>query len=506
MADLEYLSLTKTQRFFYRLKKGFGGFFKGIGKFFASIPHKIWNWLKKVGSVFPKLYKYFIYGDWSTRLSFLVMGTSCFKHKQILRGCVFLIYQILFILYMVLFGWQYFSKLPTLGTKEAQKSPSGFILPGYDHSFYILLFGILTIIVILLTLLIWYQNVKQAYSNYEFEQLNKKLVSGKEDLRQLGNKYYHVTLLSFPMLGMFAFTVIPLIFIIAVAFTNFDAQHYPPNKLFGWCGFENFGTLLSIGGTGDYQAQLFGHTFQVVLVWTIIWAILATFSNFFLGMILAMVINKKGIKLKKFWRAVLVTTMAVPQFISLLLMKNMLLSGAYDGIYNVMLNKIGIDSVRFLSDPTIAKFTVVIVNLWVGIPYTVLSCTGILMNIPEDLYEAARIDGANPFKMYVNITLPYMMFVMAPSLITSFTGNLNNFNVIFLLTSGNASLTDQTLHPKAQHTSLLITWLYELTVNDQSKKYGLASVIGLIMFIICAFLSLLTFTRSKSFKNEEDFQ
>jgi len=507
MVDLEYLSLSKTGRLFYRFKKGFKNFFDNVGSFFVSIPKRIWNLLKSIGSFFPTVGRYFKYGDTATKLSFGIMGFGCLKHKQYLRGFLFLGYEICFIVYMIFFGGEYVGKLPTLGTVEPTKSESGFISGDYDNSFYILLFGIVTLFIIGITIFLWYQNVKQAYNNYEFEQINKKLVSGREDLRQLGNKYYHRTLLAFPMIGMFGFTVIPLIFMICVAFTNFDSAHYPPNKLFGWCGFDNFATLLSLTGSeGDYQAQLFGHTFKLVLGWTLLWAVIATFSCFFLGMVVAMIINKKGIKLKKFWRAALVTTMAVPQFISLLLMKNMLLSGAYDGIYNVILNKMGIDSVRWLSDPVFAKVTVIIVNLWVGIPYTVLSCTGILMNIPEDLYEAARIDGANPVKMYTNITLPYMMFVMAPSLITSFIGNLNNFNVIFLLTSGNSALNDTTIHPKAQKTSLLITWLYELTVNDQSKKYGLASVIGLFMFIICAVASLITFSRSKSFKNEEDFQ
>ena len=154
-------------------------------------------------------------------------------------------------------------------------------------------------------------------------------------------------------------------------------------------------------------------------------------------------------------------------------------------------------------DPTIAKVTVVVVNLWVGVPFTVLSCTGILLNIPEDLYEAARIDGANPYRMFVNITLPYMMFVMTPSLITTFVGNINNFNIIYLLTGGGPNL-DPAMITSAGQTDLLITWLYDLTVNEQS--YDMASVIGILIFIICAVFSLIFYSRSKSLKNEEDFQ
>ena len=163
----------------------------------------------------------------------------------------------------------------------------------------------------------------------------------------------------------------------------------------------------------------------------------------------------------------------------------------------------GLEPIRFLMDPTIAKVTVVVVNLWVGVPFTVLSCTGILLNIPEDLYEAARIDGANPYRMFVNITLPYMMFVMTPSLITTFVGNINNFNIIYLLTGGGPNL-DPAMITSAGQTDLLITWLYDLTVNEQS--YDMASVIGILIFIICAVFSLIFYSRSKSLKNEEDFQ
>lgn len=174
-----------------------------------------------------------------------------------------------------------------------------------------------------------------------------------------------------------------------------------------------------------------------------------------------------------------------------------------NGIYNQLLMYMGLEPIRFLMDPTIAKVTVVVVNLWVGVPFTVLSCTGILLNIPEDLYEAARIDGANPYRMFVNITLPYMMFVMTPSLITTFVGNINNFNIIYLLTGGGPNLDPAMIYSAGQ-TDLLITWLYDLTVNEQS--YDMASVIGILIFIICAVFSLIFYSRSKSLKNEEDFQ
>ena len=147
-------------------------------------------------------------------------------------------------------------------------------------------------------------------------------------------------------------------------------------------------------------------------------------------------INKKGIKFKAFWRTLFVITIAVPQFVSLLLMNQML---QQNGAINVLLGMfLGENpNIQFLNSTTLmARMTVIIVNCWVGIPYTILSMSGILMNIPEDLYESARIDGAGPVKTFTKITLPYMIFVTTPQLITQFVGNINNFNVIYLLTGG----------------------------------------------------------------------
>ena len=130
-----------------------------------------------------------------------------------------------------------------------------------------------------------------------------------------------------------------------------------------------------------------------------------------------------------------------------------------------------------------------------------LICTGILMNIPDDLYESAKIDGASPTRMFVKITLPYMLFVTGPYLLNQFIGNLNNFNVIFLLTGGGPSNMD---YLYAGDTDLLITWLYKLTVSE--SNYKLAAVISIIMFIIIAVISLIFYSRTNAVKNEEDFR
>ena len=280
---------------------------------------------------------------------------------------------------------------------------------------------------------------------------------------------------------------------ILIAFTNFDKNHQPPGHLFTWVGMTNVTDVF----WGD---PLKSRTFFGILGWTLVWAIFATFTNYIFGMILAMMINKKGIRFKKFWRTIFVITIAVPQFVSLMLVSKMFTD---TGVVNVLLQQFGLvdGPVPFITDPTLARILVIVVNLWVGIPYTMLMTTGILMNIPADLYESAAIDGAGPVRQFISITLPYMLFVTAPQMITTFVGNINNFNVIYLLTTGGPLTLE---YYQAGKTDLLVTWLYKLTVNEQN--YSLASTIGIFIFLIVSALSLIVYNMTGSVKKEDEFQ
>lgn len=172
------------------------------------------------------------------------------------------------------------------------------------------------------------------------------------------------------------------------------------------------------------------------------------------------------------------------------------------GAVNRMLQTWGwIDSpLPFFTNATWARVTVIVINLWVGIPYTIMQITGILQNIPADQYEAAKIDGANWWQIFTKITMPYIIFVLTPYLITTFTGNVNNFNVIYLLSGGDPT----PLGDSAGSTDLLITWLYKLTVDKQD--YNLGAVIGIMTFVVLAIVSLITYRNSGSYKNEEAFR
>lgn len=432
-------------------------------------------------------------GDSKTKLSYLIMGMGQILRGQWVKGIAFLMSEILFIIYMVKFGGTYLSKLPTLGTVETYKEGRKTIYG--DNSFLILLFGILTIIVIVFFILLWYLNIKDNLKQEELLSQGKELPSNKKLLSSLLDGNFDKTLLALPVSGIFVFTVLPIIFMICVAFTNYDKNHQAPTNLFTWVGLKNFKELFSFGTHG------MASTFFQVLLWTLVWAFFATFIDYFLGLAVAMLINKKNVKYKKLWRTILVLTIAVPQFVSLLYIMKLF---ANDGLINGYLMKWGLISapIQFWVDPMLARVTIIIVNIWIGIPYMMLIATGLLMNIPADLYESARVDGATGWQMFKSITLPYMLFVTGPFLLTQFTNNLNNFNVIYLLTQGKPQ--SMKLANNAGSTDLLVTWLYKMTVTD--TNYKMAAVLGIMVFFITAVITMVVYNRLPSVKDEEGFQ
>lgn len=435
-------------------------------------------------------------GNALTKLSFFVLGLSNFFRGQIVKGIIFLSAEIAYFVYMFTYGFSAIGKLRYLGTKEQswvydENRGIDVLQPG-DNSMLILLYGVFAIFITLAFLYLYKAAAEQSFELEKEIKRGKKPLSFYREITEYTDSKLHRTLLFLPVTGVVVLTVLPLVFMILIAFTNFDRNHQPPGNLFTWVGLDNFKAMLSSGST-------LGKTFFPVLGWTLVWATLATSLNYILGMLLAMLINKKGIKLKGFYRTIFILSIAIPQFVSLLVMRNILDD---DGPLNVLLEKAGIisDYVPFLTNTTLARISVIIINLWIGIPYTMLITTGILMNIPEDLYESAKIDGATPVTQYFRITLPYVFFVTAPYLITQFIGNINNFNIIYFLTRGGPATLD---YYQAGKTDLLVTWLYKLTVN--SKDYSYASTIGILVFIISAVFSLIAYRRTSSYKNEEEF-
>lgn len=502
MKYIDYVQLNPFQKIGYNLSQ----FFKNLPANTVKVLKAIGNFFKGIGVGIGKgcagYVTRFIRGDWATKLSYIIMGLGNMVRGQIGKGLLFLVAEALYIYFMVTFGWGYLVKFTTLGTVEPgtrmlNPETGRMQRVAGDNSMLILLYGVMIIVVTVVFLIAYIANTKSAYKTQQIVASGKKPDGFFVEAKQFLDSKFHITLLAFPTLTISVFTILPLIFMILIAFTNYDSSHNELAHLFTWVGFNTFGEVFATAGKASM-----GKTFLELTRWTLIWAVFATVLNYILGMVVALMINKKGIKLKALWRTLFVVTVAVPQFVSLLLMSQML--NLNDGAVNTLLCEtlhLIPQHIDFLGgDPTIAKITVIVVNCWVGIPYTILITSGILMNIPADLYESATIDGAGPVRSFFSITLPYMLFVTTPYLITSFVGNINNFNVIYLLTSNLQNSND--LY-KAGHTDLLVTWLFKLTMTEHD--YNLAAAIGILVFIVCATISLLTFNLTKSAKNEEEF-
>lgn len=432
-------------------------------------------------------------------LSCLIMGLGNLFAGQFIKGLLFLAIEAAIIIYMTTRGGgiYWLSMLITLGdrpTEEVWNESKGIYeyVQG-DNSQQILLYAVATIAVLVFAVVIWRASVRSGYGALRLKRSGKKVPSFIDDVKALFDGNIHKLLMTPPFLMLTIFTVIPLFYMILMAFTNYskEGNHL---ILFDWVGLDNFKSLFNSSST-------IGSQFWSVLQWTLIWAFFATFLNFFAGTVMAMIINRPTTRCKGLWRGVLSLTIAVPQFVSLLIIRTMFKD---DGAVNQLLWNIGLvpsgTNLPFFTNATWAKVLIIIINLWVGIPYTVMQVTGILQNIPAEQYEAARIDGANVFQQFVNITLPYMIFVMTPYIITQFTGNINNFNIIYLLSGGGPTDTGAT----AGKTDLLVTWLYKLSVDKQ--QYNMAAVIGIFTFVILAIVALVTYRSSGSYKDEEGFK
>ena len=458
------------------------------------------NIFKRKPSDFPTEYTVtnaFKKGDILTKLSFILLGAGNIARKQIVKGIMFLLVEVAYIYYMFADGFFRLKELTTIGSYVSEeiwndkKGVFEYVTTG-TRSIEALLFAVLTILVTLLFVAFWRECVKSAYKAECLTKEGKHVNSFKDEISDLFNMSLHKLLLTLPITGVLTFTILPLIFMMLMAFTDYSIKG---DKLvrFNWTGLDAFKQVLSLEGT-------IGKQFWSVLCWTIVWAIFATVLNYIMGMILALVINRKGTKWKGMWRFFFILSIAVPQFVSLLIVRTLLNE---NGAINMQLMNWGwiSEPLPFFTDPTWARVTVIIVNCWVGIPYTMLTMTGILQNIPADLYEAARVDGANAIVTFFKITLPYMLFVTMPSLITTFTGNINNFNVIYLLSGGGPNTT---LGNTAGKTDLLVTWLYKLTIDRQ--EYNIGAVIGIMTFVVLAIVSLVTYRNTNSYKDEEGFQ
>ena len=470
------------------------------------------NYFKELGTAIVK-------GDAFVKLSMVFMGAGYTAHKQVIKGILATLVEVAFIVMCVLYAAPNLAKFGTLGTVEFKQELDPLTLQttvnDYDNSFTILLHSMIALFLIFCFILFWIANMKTVYQ-LQLRHQNEHIPGNHintfgEDMRDMLGKKFHLTMLALPTLGVVLMNIIPILVLVAIAFTNYDQNHMPPNQLFTWVGAKNFGNLFSNSITVS-----FGYAFRKILGWTLLWAVLATITTFVGGILLAMLINKETTKVKKLWRTLFVISIAVPQFVTLLLVRYFF---ADDGIVNAICSSTGfteflkdiglvgkgLNYIPFLSEEHWTKFMIIVINIWVGVPYQMLIATGVLMNIPVDQVESARLDGATKLQVFTKIMMPYILFIQGPALITDFVKNINNFNVIYLLTNNSYVTPDQAMaNAHGKEVDLLVTWLFRLT--NEYYDYKMASVIGIIVFIICAVFTILSFTRMIGGGREEDYQ
>ncbi len=504
MKYVDYMQLNVFERFWYKFKEFFKNLPAKTKAFFCAIGRAIKNFVLGICNGIKDFCVGFVKGDIITKLSYVIMGLGNVTRGQVVKGLLFFALEVAYIAFMVFFGGFYLSQFfvlevtPQIVVTDTGRGGTVTTEVYSVKSEHVLLYGILAILATIAFIALYIASTKSARKCEAIVKSGKKPDGIVAEIKELLDSKFHITLLSVPVILIVVFVLLPLIFMILMAFTNYGDKNIDS---FQWVGMENFANIFF----GSEGGASMGYTFGNIVMWTLIWAFAATFSNYILGMVVALMINKKGIKLKKLWRTLFVVTIAVPQFVTLLLISQMINASATSPL-NLIISMFTGQQSQFdvftqNYDGWIARAAVIIINIWVGIPYTILMTTGILMNIPEDLYESARIDGAGPAKSFMKITLPYMLFVTTPHLITTFIGNVNNFNVIFLVTGGQPVTNDYAFG--SGKTDLLITLLYKLSVDK--TEYGLGAAIGILVFIVCATLSLITFNLTKSAKDEEAF-
>lgn len=430
--------------------------------------------------------EYYRDSSWQVKLSAILMGGGQICYGSIIKGLLFLITELSIIIYFVIRGWSDILGFFTLGT---QKGDAWLGTTG-DNSVVMLLMGIFAWIVAGTFIVLYRMNLKDAYGMQKRIEQGQKCLTFRQEISQLLDKKFYVLVLVLPVLGVCVFNILPIIFMILIAFTNYGGNIVPP-ELVDWVGIANFKKLVTL--------SQFAPTFFKIIGWNIVWAIASTALNYFAGLGLALLLEKDCVKGKAFWRAFPVLAYAIPGFITLLAFKFMF---SYGGPINQMITTAGGSAIGFLDLDAkwSSRIIGLLVNCWISVPSIMLLATGNLSNRDISIYEAAKIDGAGRWKQFQKLTMPFMLFSTMPVLLGQFIGNFNNFGIFYFL-RGGLYLDGYFL---ASDTDLLINWLYNLSIDN--NYYCIGAAISLIIFAITSVISLTVYIKSPSYREEDTFQ
>lgn len=420
-------------------------------------------------------------------LASIIPGGGQFLNKQVLKGVIFLVIFALYILHLFSFGFDAFNGLVTLG-----------ITPREDHSLFLLIEGVLELLITVIFIIFYAVQMWDARNVAKLNAINPDKVnrSAKDILNNLYESGFPY-LLTIPAYILMLFAIVfPVVVTILIVFTNYDFQHIPPAKLIEWTGFETFNSIFTL--------TTYRETFGAVFSWTVIWTLFATTLQVGLGIFLAILMNQPFIKFRRFFGVILLLPWAVPAFISILTFSNMFnpSAGAINSQVIPFINNfipfLEIPALAWKTDPFWTKVALISIQGWLGFPYIYVLTTSILQSIPGEWYEAASIDGASPIQKFRFITFPHILSVAAPVLITQYTGNFNNFTMIYLFNEGGPGSVGN----NAGTTDILISWVYKLTTG-QSPQYNVSSAITIIISTIVIVISLIIFKYTNAFEMED---
>ncbi|WNJ95115.1 sugar ABC transporter permease [Vibrio ruber] len=356
-----------------------------------------------------------------------------------------------------------------------------------DNSVFLLAKGIIASLVVLFGLAVYALSIHDAYKNGRLFDEGRPLNSLRVQYRNVINAGFPYLMISPGFILLVFVVVFPIIFGFAIGFTNYNLYNSPPAKLVDWVGLKNFFNIFHI--------NLWRNTFIDVLQWTVVWTLVASTLQCTVGVLLAILVNQKDLKFKPLIRTIFILPWAVPGFVTILIFTGMF-NDSFGVINNVILDCFGIEPKAWLTDPFWTKIALIMIQTWLGFPFVFAMTTGVLQAIPGDLYEAATMDGASKFQQLRTITLPLVLYSIAPILITQYTFNFNNFNIIYLFNNGGPAV----IGSNAGGTDILVSWIYKLTMS--SSQYGVASAITLLLSIFVVGIALWQFRMTKSFKEE----
>ena len=419
------------------------------------------------------------------------------------------------------------------GQGLSQRDFSLFTTPGFQLSenipiqghvsTMILLEGLIGVISSLFFFIFMTWGILDAYRVSEQRRKEEKVLKDIDYFKDVYESSYEYIILSPAMFVLAFISIMPIVFGFMIAFTDIAGNESMLDN-FDYVGFRNF---IAIFDFSSGLGQSFGQAFWRVLGWTIVWAILSTATVFFGGFFQALILNSEKVVFRKFWRTLFILPWAIPALLSQMVFSVMFKElgfinqflkdlGVYDILFDLgmlgvnyeslsgirTLFYLGLDNIQWFTNPfntTFVRGSIVLINIWLGFPYFMALMTGVMTAIDKTLYEAADIDGASGWQKIRLITMPLVLYSTAPILIMTFSGNFNNFGVIYFITGGGPNDGKPSLG-FAGDTDILISWMYKLTVDY--SIYNMASVFSVLIFLFVGSITAWNLSRTRAFQED----